>query len=102
MPMYPSGHSNPGVAAIIFLLDDWLNAMESGTAELRLPDPEYRRAGGRPLWTEEELDTIIRDIDAEIDQLSVRALPYGVVQPGALPTTTSSGIRSAYARCIRL
>ncbi len=73
MPMYPSGHSNPGVAAIIFLLDDWLNAMESGTAELRLPDPEYRRAGGRPLWTEEELDTIIRDIDAEIDQEVSRA-----------------------------
>lgn len=73
MPMYPSGHENPGVAAMIFLLDDWLQAIENGTAHLRMPDLNYARPSGRPVWTEEELDTLIRDIDAEIDQEVTRA-----------------------------
>ena len=65
---------NPGVAAVILLLDGWLQAMESGTAHLRLPDPSYIRADGKPLWTVEQLDTLIRDLDAEIDQ-EVTRLP---------------------------
>lgn len=73
MPMYPSGHEDPGVAAVIFLLDDWLQAMENGTAHLRMPDPNYVRPGGKPAWTEEELDTLIHDIDAEVDQEVHRA-----------------------------
>lgn len=73
MPMYPSGHENPGVAAVIFLLDDWLQAIENGTAHLRMPDPNYVRPGGKPVWTEEELDALIRDIDAEVDQEVQRA-----------------------------
>lgn len=73
MPMYPSGHENPGVAAVIFLLDDWLQAMENRTAHLRMPDSHYVRPDGKPAWTEEELDTLIRDIDAEIDQEVQRA-----------------------------
>ena len=73
MPMYPSGHENPGVAAVIFLLDDWLQAMENGTVHLRMPDPNFVRSGGQPMWTEDELDTLIRDIDAEIDQEVTRA-----------------------------
>ena len=74
MPTYPSGHENPGVAAIIFLLDDWLQAMENGTAHLRLPDPTYVRPNGKPAWTQDDLDTLIRDLDAEIDQ-EVTRLP---------------------------
>lgn len=73
MGIYPSGHENPAVAAVIFLLDDWLNAMEAGTAHLRLPDPEYRRPNRRPFWTEEQMEVIVRDIDAEIDQEVSRA-----------------------------
>lgn len=73
MGMYPSGHENPGVAAVIFLLDDWLNAMKQGTAHLRFPDPNYVRPRGLPKWTEEELDTLIRDIDYEVDQEVNRA-----------------------------
>lgn len=73
MPMYPSGHENPGVAAVIFLLDDWLQAIENGTVHLRMPDHNYVRPNGRPTWTEEELDTLIRDLDAEIDQEVNRA-----------------------------
>lgn len=67
MGMYPSGHQNPGVAAIIFLLDDWLNALEEGVGGFRLPDPNYQRPDGRPPWTEEELDELIRDLDHEVD-----------------------------------
>lgn len=65
---YPSGHENPGVAAVIFYLEEWLVAMENGVAHLRQPDPAYPRQ-----YTEEELDTLVRDIDAEIDQEVVRA-----------------------------
>ena len=55
------------------MLDEWLNAIETGTAHLRLPDPNYVRPNGKPAWTEEELDTLIRNIDAEIDQEVTRA-----------------------------
>ena len=74
MARYPSGHQNPGVAAVIFLLDDWLNAMEAGTANLRLPDVNYVRGNGQAPWSEEELDRLMRDIDAEVDQ-EVARLP---------------------------
>src|SRR5579885_1490737 len=66
--MYPSGHANEGVHAIMMLLEDWFLAMEDGTAVFRQPDPNYQRSGGRPTWTEEELDRLMRDLDAEIDQ----------------------------------
>lgn len=71
--MYPSGHENPGVAAVIYLLDDWLLAIEQGTVHLRQPDPNYVRPAGKPLWTEDELDTLICDIDYEVDQEVNRA-----------------------------
>lgn len=73
MGMYASGHENPGVAAAIYLLDDWLNAIEDGTVHFRMPDLNYVRPGGKPWWTEEELDTLIRDIDVEVDQEVARA-----------------------------
>lgn len=87
IPMYPSGHKNPGVAAIIFLLDDWLNALEEGVAGFHLPDPNHQRPDGRPPWTEEELDDLIRDLDYEVDREVSRA-------PG-----TSVGARAGPAFC---
>lgn len=73
MPLYPSGHTNPGVAAVMFLLDDWALAMDAGTAHLRRPDPDYVRPEGKEPWTEDELDRMMRAIDAEIDQEVNRA-----------------------------
>ncbi len=86
--MYPSGHANEGVHAVMMLLEDWFLAMEDGTAMFRQPDPNYERSGGRPTWTEEELDKLMRDIDAEIDQEVGRA-------PG---TSTGSKLGSGFTR----
>ena len=58
---------------MVFLLDDWLNAIDTGMAHLRLPDPNYVRPRGKAPWTTQELDTLIRNIDAEIDQEVTRA-----------------------------
>lgn len=82
MGMSPSGHDNPGVATIIFLLDDWLNALEEGTAALRWLDPAYRRPGARPPWTEAQLDELIRDLDGEVEREG---------QPGARHLRRSQG-----------
>jgi len=49
------------------LLEDWFLAIEDGTAQYRYPSAAYPKT-----WTEEELDTLVRDIDAEIDQEVVR------------------------------
>jgi len=65
---YPSGHNNPGVEAVMFCLERWLLALEDGSHVHRLPDFSYQRSRGRAQWTEEELDRLVRDIDAEIDQ----------------------------------
>lgn len=73
--MYPTGHDDPLVEAVINLLEDWFQAMESGTITLRLPaSPEtYHRPSDKPWWTEEALDLLITDIDAEIDMEVNRA-----------------------------
>lgn len=63
--MYPTGHFNPGVAAVIALLDDWLSAIESGRAHLRQPDLSYARPNGKPLWTPEQLENLISNLDNE-------------------------------------
>lgn len=73
MPMYPSGHTNAGVAAVIALLDDWLNALEEGTAPFRWPDTGYQSPDGRPPWTEAELAELIQDLDSEVDREVDRA-----------------------------
>lgn len=86
--MYPSGHTNPGVHALTMLLEDWFQAMDDGRALLRQPDPGYQRSRGRPQWTEEELDRLVRDIDAEIDQEVNRA-------PG---TSTGSKLGAGFTR----
>lgn len=70
---YPSGHPDPVVRAIIRLLDGWLNAIETGIAAYRMPSFGFVRSGCKPVWTEEQLDTLIRDIDAEVDQEVGRA-----------------------------
>ena len=71
--MYPSGHTNSGVADMMFLLDDWLDALEDGSINLRLPDPFYIRPNGKENWTEDDLDRIVKAIDAEIDMEVPRA-----------------------------
>lgn len=63
MPAYPSGHENKGVAAIIFLMDDWLNAIEDDSYIHRLPNPVYPRR-----WTDEELNEFIIALDNEVGQ----------------------------------
>lgn len=63
VPMYPSGHDNQGVAAVILCLEEWLLALEDGTAIHRLPELEYPKT-----WTEEQLAELMRSIDKEIDQ----------------------------------
>lgn len=69
---YPSGHDNPGVAAVILLLNEWVYAMDNGTVEFWVPHSAYVRPNGKKPWTEDQLDTLIRDIDAEIDQEVIR------------------------------
>ena len=61
--MYDRSHPNPGVAAVTFLMDDWLHALEGGSYIYRLPDPNYSRQ-----WTDDELDLLMKSMDAEIDQ----------------------------------
>ncbi len=71
--MYPSGHANEAVHAVTMVLEDWFLAMEEGTVAYRLPDLTYQRSRGRPTWTEEELERLMRDIDEEIDREVPRA-----------------------------
>ena len=73
MGMYPSGHSNPGVQAIIYLLNDWTDAIENDSYLMRMPDLDYVRPDQKEWWTEEQLDKLIRSIDAEIDMEVPRA-----------------------------
>lgn len=84
MPMYPSGHENPGVAAIILLLDDWHLAQEDGTVINRMPDPSYVRPNGQELWSEEKLDALMNSIDKRIAE-EVTRLPG--TSEGATATT---------------
>ena len=60
---YFSGHENPGVAAIVLLLDGWLRALNDGTVGLRLPGDDID-----PLWTEEYLAAMVADIDRTVDR----------------------------------
>lgn len=69
---YPSGHADPQVHAIMALLEDWFTAMEDGTAHYRQPDFEYRRSEGKPQWSEDDVDRLVKAIDAEIDQEVLR------------------------------
>ena len=68
MAIRPTGHKNKGVEKIIYLLHDWLMALEENIAETRLPDPLYVRPNNKPNWTEEDLNRIINAIDEEVDK----------------------------------
>jgi hypothetical protein len=70
---YPPGHPNPGVAAVTAVLEEWCLALEDGSHVYRMPAPDYQRPGGKDLWTEDELDLLMRALDAEIDQEVTRA-----------------------------
>lgn len=65
---YPPGHDDPKVESVIALLDDWLNAIEDGTAHFCLPDPNHQRRNGKPPWTDAELETAVLAIDAKVDR----------------------------------
>lgn len=71
--MYPSGHANEAVHAVMEVVEAWFLAIEDGTAQYHLPDLEYRRSGGRDQWTEKELDVLVRDLDKEVEQEVGRA-----------------------------
>ena len=45
--------------AVFTVLRDWLHAMEAGTAEYRLPDPDYVRPNGKPPFTEAQLTDLV-------------------------------------------
>jgi len=66
---YARGHDNDGVDAVVRLLEVWFLAIEDGTVTFRQPALSYPKT-----WTEEQLDALVRDIDAEIDQ-EVTRLP---------------------------
>ena len=65
---YEPGSANEEVCAITDVLQGWFEALEQGTAHLRLPDPAYQRRGNKPFWTPEELETLIEAIDTRIDR----------------------------------
>ena len=80
-PTYPSGHSDPKIAAVMDVLQRWFVALEDGTAQLWVPDDRPRR-NGKPLWTEEELDALIAGIDRLIDR-EIHRTPGTVVHADA-------------------
>lgn len=86
--MYPSGHANDGVHAVMALLQDWFEALEQHTAHYRSPDPEYVRSEGKHPFTEAELEHLVKEIDREIDSEVNRA-------PG---TSTHSKAGSGFQR----
>lgn len=64
---HPSGHENPKVADVIYVLRDFYQALEEGRAASMEPDWDYQRRNGKPPWTDEEIDRIIAIIDFEIE-----------------------------------
>ena len=66
--MYPSGHANDGVHAIIFVLEDWFQAIENGSVQYRFPAHKYVKQ-----WTEAQLEAFMSAIDQEIDMEVNRA-----------------------------
>ena len=48
------------------VLRDWFNAMNDGSAEFRLPDPEYVRPRGEKEWEEADLERLCSVIDTYI------------------------------------
>lgn len=71
--MYPYGHTNEGVAAVFECLQTWFDAMEDGSTDILLPDPDYQRPAGKAPWTEEDLERLISGLDYEIEQEVKRA-----------------------------
>ena len=49
--------------AIHAVLRDWFNALQDGSVEYRLPDPNYQRPRGKRPWSEEELTRLVTVID---------------------------------------
>ncbi len=66
--MYPSGHDNDGVHAVMACLQDWFQAMEENRSHLYQPDPDFYKT-----WDEEQLNTLVMEIDKDIDQEVTRS-----------------------------
>lgn len=45
------------------VLQDWFDALQNGSAHYRLPDANYQRPQGKPPWTDEDLDRLMKEID---------------------------------------
>jgi hypothetical protein len=55
--------------AVHRVLEDWMEAIEDGTATQRLPRPNYTRPDGKPLWTEAQLEELVGEaIDDYVDR----------------------------------
>ena len=55
------------IDAVFTILEDWFQAIESGTTEHRLVDPTFVPPLGRPAITEELIKEFIGELDREID-----------------------------------
>ena len=63
---YASGHENPATHVVVMLLSDWFRAIEDGSVLHRQPDWHYVRPEGKPIWTEEQLETLFLAIDQDM------------------------------------
>ena len=55
------------IDAVFAVLEDWFLAIEDGTADQRLPDPNFEPPPGRPAITEAMVEEFIKELDREID-----------------------------------
>ena len=55
------------IEAVFTILEDWFQAIEDGTAEHRLPDPNFQSPPGRPAITDELVEEFIKELDREMD-----------------------------------
>jgi len=55
------------IDTVFEILEDWYQAIESGTAHHRLPDPSFESPQGRPPITQALVQEFIKELDREID-----------------------------------
>ena len=55
------------IDTVFAILEDWFQAIESETADHRLPDPAFESPPGRPAITEALVEEFFKELDREID-----------------------------------
>ena len=65
-PNAPYDVYSPKELAVHAVLRSWFDALEDGSAHSRYPDMKYQRFGGKPLWTDEELEILVATIDTYV------------------------------------